>query len=128
VLWHIGTEQRGRKDPFVVLTEAIVMKPFSYVAPATVLAVFLAAPTILNANPIERACNASGRTAAPGLCACIGAVADDLLTNAQIREGARWFDDPQRAQDVRQSDRARDEAMWQAWRTFSSAAEQRCTG
>lgn len=92
------------------------------------LAVFLAVPTVATANPIERACLASGRGASSSLCSCIGSVADDLLTRSQIREGARWFDDPQRAQDVRQSDRARDEQMWQAWRTFSTAAEQRCSG
>lgn len=93
---------------------------------AACLAVFLAAPTATFANPIERACLASDRSVPRALCACIGAVAGDLLTGAQMREGAQWFDDPQRAQDVRQSDRARDEQMWQAWRTFSTAAEQRC--
>ncbi|MEX3014325.1 hypothetical protein [Gymnodinialimonas hymeniacidonis] len=90
------------------------------------LAVFMAIPTALSANPIERACNASDRDASRSLCSCIGDVAGDLLTRAQMREGARWFDDPQRAQDTRQSDRARDEEMWQAWRTFSTAAQQRC--
>ena len=95
-------------------------------AATAALAAFLAVPTTLNANPIERACNASDREASRALCSCIGDVAGDLLTRAQMREGARWFDDPQRAQDTRQSDRPRDEEMWQAWRTFSSAAEQRC--
>jgi len=89
-------------------------------------ALFLAVPTVLNANPIERACNASDRDASRALCSCIGDVAGDLLTRGQMREGARWFDDPQRAQDTRQSDNPRDEEMWRAWRTFSTAAEQRC--
>ena len=97
------------------------------VAPLAV-AVFLAVPTALYANPIERACMASDRNASRALCSCIGLVADATLSGAQMREGARWFDDPQRAQDTRQSDRPGDEAMWQAWRTFSTAAEQRCTG
>ncbi len=95
-------------------------------AAGVALAVFLAVPSSAFANAIERACNASDRDASRSLCSCIGDVAGDLLTRAQIREGARWFDDPQRAQDTRQSDRARDEEMWQAWRTFSTAAEQRC--
>lgn len=90
------------------------------------VAALLAVPTTVSANAIQRACNASDRNASRALCSCIGDVAGDLLSGSQIREGARWFDDPQRAQDVRQSDRARDEEMWQAWRTFSSAAQQRC--
>lgn len=90
-------------------------------------AAFLAVPTTLHANPIQRACMASDRDAASrSLCSCIGDAADSTLSRAQMREGARWFEDPQRAQDTRQSDRERDEEMWQAWRTFSSLAQQRC--
>ncbi|WP_461427962.1 hypothetical protein [Gymnodinialimonas sp.] len=83
-------------------------------------------PTSANANPIQRACMASDRDASRALCSCIGDAAGDTLTRSQMREGARWFDDPQRAQDTRQSDRASDEEMWAAWRTFSSLAQQRC--
>lgn len=89
-------------------------------------AAFLVVPTALHANPIQRACMASDRNASRALCSCIGDAADATLTRSQMREGARWFDDPQRAQDVRQSDRARDEEMWSAWRTFSTLAEQSC--
>ncbi|MBF9045357.1 hypothetical protein HKCCE4037_18620 [Rhodobacterales bacterium HKCCE4037] len=92
------------------------------------LVAFLAAPTAAQANPIERACMASDRNASRALCSCIGDVADAMLSRAQMREGARWFDDPQRAQDVRQSDRASDEEMWRAWGVFSAAAEQHCGG
>ncbi len=91
-------------------------------------AAFLALPTAALANPIERACLASDRNPSRAVCSCIGVAADATLNNSQMREGARWFDDPQRAQDVRQSDRASDEAMWQAWGVFSALAEQRCTG
>jgi hypothetical protein len=87
---------------------------------------FLAVPTLAQANPIERACMASDRDASRALCSCIGQAADNALSRSQMREGARWFDDPQRAQDTRQSDRARDEEMWQAWRTFSTLAQQSC--
>lgn len=89
-------------------------------------AAFLAVPTTLHANPIERACMASGRDASRSVCSCIGDAASNTLSRSQMREGARWFDDPQRAQDTRQSDRERDEEMWSAWRTFSSLAEQSC--
>jgi hypothetical protein len=101
--------------------------PVTAVSRAACLAICLAFPTTGVANPIERACLASDRSAPRALCACIGAVAGSFLSGAQMREGARWFDDPQRAQDVRQSDRASDERMWQAWRRFSDAAEQSCT-
>jgi hypothetical protein len=43
-----------------------------------------------------------------------------------MREGARFFTDPQRAQDVRQSDRRSDEEMWRAWRNFGETAEAMC--
>lgn len=89
-------------------------------------AAFLAVPTTALANPIQRACMASERDSSRALCSCIGDAADNTLSRSQMREGARWFDDPQRAQDTRQSDRERDEAMWAAWRTFSSLAQQSC--
>ena len=87
----------------------------------------LALPTVAAANPVERACLAADRNATRALCACIGEAAAATLSNAQQREGARWFDDPQRAQDVRMSDRPSDEAMWEAWGVFSALAEQRCS-
>ncbi|MBL4628109.1 MAG: hypothetical protein JKY00_08745 [Roseicyclus sp.] len=91
-----------------------------------VVAAFLTIPTVASANPIQRACMASDRDSSRTLCSCIGVAADATLSRSQMREGARWFDDPQRAQDMRQSDRDNDEVMWQAWRTFSTLAEQRC--
>jgi len=84
-------------------------------------------PLAAAANPIQRACLQSGRSAASNtLCACIGAAADMTLTNRQMRDGARFFRDPQRAQDVRQSDRRNDEELWLAWRSFGEAAEAMC--
>lgn len=92
-----------------------------------VLTAGMAMPVPAAANPIERACNQSDRAAANrALCACIGSAANLTLTRSQMREGARFFDNPQRAQDVRQSDRRSDEAMWQAWRNFGEIAEAMC--
>lgn len=85
------------------------------------------APLPAGANPIERACLQSNRSAANRtLCSCVGQAAQRTLTGSQMREGARFFSDPQRAQDVRQSDRRRHEEMWQAWRNFGDTAEQMC--
>ncbi|MBF9061087.1 hypothetical protein HKCCSP123_18045 [Rhodobacterales bacterium HKCCSP123] len=86
------------------------------------------APLPASANPIERACNASNRAAATrALCSCIGSAAERTLTRSQMREGARFFEDPQRAQDVRQSDRRGDEELWRAWRNFGETAEAMCS-
>ena len=86
------------------------------------------APLPVQANPIERACLQSPRDAAtPALCSCIGNAAERTLTRGQMREGARFFADPQRAQDVRQSDRRSDEEMWRAWRSFGETAEAMCS-
>jgi hypothetical protein len=97
--------------------------------PAAALAVLagIAAPLPASANPIERACLQSARSAvSPGLCACIGSAADLTLSRGQMRAGARFFDDPQRAQDVRQSDRRNHEDLWRAWRSFGETAEAMC--
>ena len=103
------------------------MTPFR-LWPALALALAAtAAPLPATANPIERACNASDRAAVTrSLCSCIGSAAERTLSRSQMREGARFFSDPQRAQDVRQSDRRSDEAMWQAWRNFGETAEAYC--
>lgn len=79
------------------------------------------------ARRIERACNQSGRQAAnPSLCSCIQRVADQMLTGSEQRRAARFFSDPQRAQEVRKSDTPRDDAFWQRWRDFGRAATNVC--
>lgn len=97
--------------------------------PALALACATAvAPVAVSANPIERACQQSNRSAAtPTLCTCIGRAAQQTLSNRQMRDGARFFRDPQRAQDVRQSDRRGDEDLWRAWRSFGETAESMCS-
>ena len=98
-----------------------------------VLSLAVPAAIVLPAGPaeakrIERACNASDRRAAtPGLCACIQRVADQTLTNSDQRLGARFFRDPQRAQEVRKSDTASDDAFWSRWRNFGRSAAQICS-
>lgn len=98
--------------------------------PALLLAVSFAgavAPLPASANPIERACLQSNRPAANRtLCSCVGQAAQRTLTGSQMREGARFFNDPQRAQDIRQSDRRGHEEMWRAWRNFGETAEAMC--
>ena len=78
-------------------------------------------------GPIERACNRSDRDAAtPQLCHCLQRVADATLRWREQRKAARFFRDPDRAQDARRSDRARDEAFWDRYAYFGSAVELNC--
>ncbi len=77
---------------------------------------------------IGRACMAGGRQAAtPALCSCIQGVANQSLTDADQRRAARFFDDPEAAQETRQSARAGDEAFWQRYRAFADRAEAMCS-
>ena len=79
------------------------------------------------AGMIERACLKSDRQAASRtLCGCIQQVADATLDRRDQRMAASFFDDPHRAQEVRQSDRRRDEVFWQKYRRFGSTAESYC--
>lgn len=78
-------------------------------------------------GPVERACNRSDRSAAtPQLCDCLQRVADATLKRREQRTAAKFFRDPDRAQKIRRSDHARDEAFWQRYLYFGAAAERNC--
>lgn len=86
------------------------------------------APVVVQAGPIETACNRSDRPQANrALCRCIQQVANQTLTRREQSEAARFFRDPQRAQDVRMSKRAQDNALWARYRAFGTAAERTCS-
>jgi phytoene dehydrogenase-like protein len=79
------------------------------------------------AGPIEQACRTSGRPQATlALCACIQQAANGTLSRADQRRAVRFFRDPHKAQEVRQSSRPADSAFWQRYRTFGETAELRC--
>lgn len=81
------------------------------------------------AGPVERACNGSDRSAATrSMCNCIGQVADRMLSGADQRRGAKFFRNPDKAQDVRLNDSAAMDAFWERWTAFGAAAEAACTG
>ena len=85
-------------------------------------------PVLAEAGTIERACMSSGRPAASAqLCTCIQQAADLTLSNSDQRRAAKFFRDPHEAQEVRQSDRARDEAFWLRYRSFGETAEAFCS-
>lgn len=87
----------------------------------------IATPTLVNAGAIERACLRADRAAAStALCGCIQLVADATLSRSEQRQAARFFRDPHKAQEVRQSDRASNEALWDNYKRFAASAEATC--
>jgi hypothetical protein len=60
------------------------------------------------------------------LCGCIQAAADRTLSKSDQTLAASFYSDPQKAQDVRQSDRSRDEIFWQKYKNYSETAEAIC--
>lgn len=74
-----------------------------------------------------KACMASGRSAAnTALCSCVQKTANSTLTNRDQKRAATFFDDPQKAQDIRQSKSPGDSAFWQRYRQFTGQAERIC--
>lgn len=80
------------------------------------------------ANIIKRACMKSDRQYAnPSLCGCIQLVADITLSRRDQKTAAKFFRDPHRAQEVRQSGRANDAQFWTKYRAFGQSAESYCS-
>ena len=88
---------------------------------------FAATATTAFAGPIEQACLRSDRDGVSrNLCGCIQNVADVVLNYGDQKRAAGFFSNPQQAQDVRQSDRASDEAFWSRYKAFGDNAESFC--
>jgi hypothetical protein len=76
---------------------------------------------------LSEACLDANRTAAsPQLCSCVQRVANQSLSRSDQSRAAAFFDNPQLAQDTRQSDRSSDEAFWLRYRGFADLATQVC--
>ena len=97
---------------------------------ATAVALFLPLlSTVANAGPIEKAClNSDRRGANRTVCGCIQDVADMTLRGADQRRAAKFFSDPDEAQQVRMSDRDSDNAFWDRYKAFGQSASQLCAG
>lgn len=77
---------------------------------------------------ISNACMASDRKArSRQLCGCVQAVADKNLSNGDQARAAKFYSDPQMAQDIRQSDRASDERFWEAYSGYAKQAAATCS-
>ena len=85
--------------------------------------------TRFSSGPISRACLSSDRRARNSqICGCIQTVANRSLSGADQRKAARFFSDPQRAQDIKMSQTASDDAFWDRYRAFASRSEKMCRG
>ena len=104
------------------------MKPLMIAALAVALAGPVLVPAPAQAKAIQSACLSSDRAQGNRqLCRCIQSAADQTLTQRDQRTGAKFFTDPDAAQDVRQSDRRVDEAFWERWRNFGDTATALCS-
>ncbi|WP_116130950.1 hypothetical protein [Tropicimonas sp. IMCC34043] len=93
----------------------------------TVPAVISSTQTAEARSTIERACmNSDRRAASKPLCNCIQRVADQMLTPSDQRQAAKFFKDPQKAQDIRQSDRDQHEEFWRRYKAFGVSAGSIC--
>ncbi|MFT4150698.1 MAG: hypothetical protein QM656_10925 [Paracoccaceae bacterium] len=75
---------------------------------------------------IQSACMRSDRGASPALCGCIQQVANMTLRGADQRRAAKFFRDPDQAQEVRMSKRDSDNEFWARYKAFGDAAEAYC--
>lgn len=83
--------------------------------------------TLAEAGPIESACLRSGNAnASAALCGCIQQVADMTLGRTDQQRAAKFFQNPDKAQEVRMSKTENDNAFWQRYANFGSTAESVC--
>jgi hypothetical protein len=89
--------------------------------------VFTCAAQVAQAGTIERACLSSDRRAASrSLCNCIQRAADMTLTYRDQRTASKFFKDPHKAQEVRQSGGTSNEAFWRRYKAFGQTAQASC--
>lgn len=92
-----------------------------------VAAVMMTAAVPVVAGPIESACLRSDRKQANRqVCGCIQQVADMTLRGADQRRAASFFRDPEKAQKVKMSKTASDDAFWDRYQAFGEQAEAFC--
>lgn len=90
--------------------------------------IFGASQIPVHAGPISKACFKMDRAAATRTaCRCAQRVANVKLSRTDQKLAAKFFRDPQMAQDVRQSDRPSYEAFWKRYKSFGELAAQSCS-
>ncbi len=79
-------------------------------------------------GPLKNACLASDRKVRSSqLCGCIQAVANQSLSSSDQSRAAKFYGNPQLAQDARQSSRASDERFWEAYSDYGKRATRTCS-
>ena len=102
------------------------MKQFLLIASCA--ASLTAVAHVADAAQIKRACLASDRSAATrARCSCIQSVADQALTRSDQKTVAQWFKDPHQAQELKMSQTARDDALWDRYQNFGQMAQAICS-
>ncbi len=83
--------------------------------------------TASSSGPIASACLASDRKArSPQLCGCVQQVAHQTLSGSDQRQGAKFWNDPQTLQNLRQSDDPNAAQQWRRWKEFGETAAAVC--
>lgn len=78
---------------------------------------------------IERACLQSDRKAVSrSVCGCIQDAADDTLRSSDQRRAAKFFSNPEKAQEVKLSKSRSDDEFWDRYKAFGAAAQAMCGG
>jgi hypothetical protein len=80
-----------------------------------------------HADDIRKACLKADKRGSNRLCSCIQAAADQTLSAGDQRTAAGFFADPERAEEMRMSDRASHEAFWDRYKLFGDFASQLCS-
>ncbi len=102
------------------------MKKFLLVALCAALVTAVAHSA--DAAKIKQACLASDRSAATrDRCSCIQRVANQALTRSDQNTVAKWFTDPHQAQQLKMSQTARDDALWDRYQNFGQMAQAICS-
>lgn len=102
------------------------MKTLVYALIAASLLMYMA-PTPAAAGPMSSACMKSDRKAkSRKLCRCMQSVANQELTRRDQKLAATFFKDPQKAQDIRQSDRSSHEQFWKRYKAFGATFAASC--
>lgn len=76
---------------------------------------------------VGEACIAADRNAASTqLCSCVQQAASLTLNASDQRRAATFFEDPQLAQDARQSRNSSSSRFWKRYKDFSAKSKQMC--
>jgi len=101
---------------------------FRNIAAGAVLLFLSVAATAASAGPIERACRSSEKAAGNrALCNCIQSVANVTLNGRDQRLAAKFFSEPQMAQDVRMSKTEYHDQFWKRYEQFGATATAACS-